>query len=74
MPTMERLSTAPMRGAASVLFVLAGLVWLATAAWCIAAWGAFRRAFAATRLRAWIATSLWLGLVIAVLWLGHVLS
>jgi hypothetical protein len=68
-PSMARLETAPMRGAASVLIVLGGLLWLATAIWCIAAWGAFRQAFAATRLQAWLATSVWLVLLAAIGWL-----
>ena len=55
---MERLDTAPMRGAANVLIVLGAVIWLATAIWCVVAWGAFRRAFAATRWQAWLATSL----------------
>jgi len=68
-PPMARFDTAPMRGAASVLLVLAAAVWLATAIWCVVAWGAFRHAFAATRWRAWLATSLWLALLIGVVWL-----
>jgi hypothetical protein len=68
-PSMARLETAPMRGAASVLIVLGGLLWLATAIWCVAAWGAFRQAFAATRLQAWLSTSVWLVLLAAIVWL-----
>lgn len=68
-PAMARLETAPMGGAASVLIVLGGLLWLATAIWCIAAWGAFRQAFAATRLQASLATSVWLVLLAAIVWL-----
>jgi hypothetical protein len=68
-PSMARLETAPMRGAASVLIVLGGLLWLVTAIWCVAAWGAFRQAFAATRLQAWLATSVWLVLLAAIVWL-----
>jgi hypothetical protein len=69
MPPMTRLDAAPMRGAASVLLGLGALVLVATAAWCVVAWGAFRQAFAATRLRSWLATSLWLALLAALVWL-----
>jgi len=68
-PSMERFDTAPMRGAAMVLLVLGALIWLATAVWCVVAWGAFRRSFAATRWQAWLATSLWITLVAAIVWL-----
>lgn len=69
MPPMTRLDTAPMRGAASVLLVLGALVLVATAIWSVVAWGAFRQAFAATRPRSWLATSLWLALLAALVWL-----
>ncbi len=68
-PSMERLDTAPMRGGASVLIVLGAVIWLATAIWCVVAWGAFRQAFAATRWQAWLATSLWIALLVAIVWL-----
>ena len=73
-PQLSGIDSAPFRGAAAVLFLLALAIWLATLAWCIAAWSAFRQAFGATRLQAWVATSLWLALVAAVLWLGGRLS
>ncbi len=73
-PSMARFDTAPMRGAARVLLVLAAGIWLATAIWCVVAWGAFRQAFAATRRQAWLATSLWLALLIAVVWLPRQLG
>jgi len=69
MPPMARLGTAPLHGAANVLLVLGALICLATAVWCIAAWGAFRQALAASRLRAWLATSLWIILLAAIFWL-----
>ena len=58
------------RGAAAVLVLLAGLAWLTTAVWLVAAWGAFRQAFAASRLKGWAATTIWLGLVGTVLAIG----
>ena len=67
--SMDRLDTAAMRGAAHVLILLGAVIWLATAIWCVVAWGAFRRAFAATRLQSWFATSLWFALLVAMIWL-----
>jgi hypothetical protein len=69
MPPIARLETAPLRGPATVLLVLGALIWLVTAGWCVVAWGAFRRSFAATRWQAWVATSLWIALLAALVWL-----
>ena len=66
MPPMSRLDTAPMRGGANVLLFVAAAIWIATAIWCVAAWGAFRQSFATTRARAWLATSLWIVLLAAI--------
>jgi hypothetical protein len=68
-PTIPRLDTSPLRGAFSVLLVIAAVVWLATAIWCFLAWGAFRQALATTRLKSWLATSLWIALLVAIVWL-----
>ena len=68
-PSMAALDTGPMRGPATVLVVLGALVWVATAAWCVVAWGAFRRSFAATRWQAWLATAIWVTLLVALVWL-----
>jgi hypothetical protein len=68
-PAVTGLDDAPLRGAASVVLVLGALVWLATAAWCVAAWGAFRQAIAASRAQAWLATSLWIACLAALVWL-----
>lgn len=68
-PSIARLDTAPMRGAATFLIVLGALIWLATALWCVVAWGAFRRSFAATRLQSWLATSIWVTLLVVLVWL-----
>jgi hypothetical protein len=65
-PSLAHFASAPMRGAASVLIVLGALLWVATAIWCVAAWGAFRQALAATRLQALLATTLWLALLAAI--------
>jgi hypothetical protein len=69
MPSMERLDTAPMRAASIVLLALGAVIWLATALWCVVAWGAFRRSLAATRLQAWLATSIWIAMLAAMVWL-----
>ena len=58
-----------MRGAASALFVLGALVWLATAVWCVAASGAFRQSLATTRPKSWLATPVWIALLAALVWL-----
>jgi hypothetical protein len=68
------LDTSPFRGAAAVLMLLGAATWLATAAWCVAAWGAFRQAFAASRSQAWLATSLCLGFVATLAWLASLLG
>ncbi|MBV9891343.1 MAG: toll/interleukin-1 receptor domain-containing protein [Rhizobacter sp.] len=60
---------APLGGVASVLLVVGTLAWLATLGWCIAAWKAFRQSLAASRAQAWLATSLWLTALAALVWL-----
>ncbi len=67
---MRPLETAPLRGAATALFVLGALLWLATAAWCVAAWAAFRQALGATRRQALAATATWLATIAAFIALG----
>jgi len=69
-----RWRDAPYGGVAAVLLLLAAGLWAATFVWCIAAWGAFRNAFATTRVRSWLATSLWLALLALVVWLGEKLA
>jgi len=69
LPPIARLGAMPMRDAAAVLLVIGALIWLATAGWCVVAWGAFRRSLAATRLQAWLATSLWIAMLAAIVWL-----
>ena len=68
-PAIAGLHDGPLRSAGVVLLVLGALIWLATAAWCVVAWGAFRRSFASTRWQAWLATSLWIALLVALVWL-----
>ena len=71
------IATRPMRGfaggpladGARVLLVIGGLGLVATVAWCLAAWGAFRQSLAASRTQAWLATTLWIGIVAALVWL-----
>jgi len=67
--SMAGFDTASFRGPATVLLVLAALILLATAVWCIVAWGAFRQSFATPRWRAWLATSIWIMLLAAIVWL-----
>ncbi|HSC64662.1 MAG TPA: hypothetical protein VLD35_13555, partial [Caldimonas sp.] len=67
--SMDRFDTASFRGAATVLLAVGALIWLATVVWCVVAWGAFRRSFAVPRWRAWLATSIWIALVAAIVWL-----
>jgi len=52
-----------------VLMIVGAVVWLATAAWCVAAWGAFRQSLAASRPQGWLATALWMALLVALVWL-----
>lgn len=62
-----------LRGPAQSLLVTVCVIWAVTAAWAVVAWGAFRLAFDAGRLRAALATLLWLaqlaGLVALSAWL-----
>jgi hypothetical protein len=56
-----------MHGPATALFVVAAVVWAITAGWTVVAWGAFRQAFAASRLQAAIATGTGAALIGAVI-------
>jgi hypothetical protein len=66
-----RAEAVGLRAAVGILLLVGAAIWLATAVWCVAAWGAFRQAFAVTRVRAWLATMLWIALLAALLWLGR---
>ena len=55
-----------VRGPAAALFVVASVVWTAGLVWLVAAWGAFRRVYVASRLAAAGATALWLAMLGAV--------
>jgi hypothetical protein len=68
---MARAEAVALRAAVGVVLLVGAAIWLATAVWCVVAWGAFRQAFAVTRVRAWLATSLWIALLGAVFWLGR---
>jgi len=68
-PSLGGFDSAPLRGLASVLMIVGAVVWLATAAWCVAAWGAFRQSLAASRPQGWLATALWMALLVALVWL-----
>ena len=71
LPRVERVNGGLMAGPAALLVLLGYGVWIATVVWCVAAWGAFRQSFGATRAQAWIATSLWLALPAALFGLGR---
>jgi hypothetical protein len=66
---MRDFAHGPLGDGARVLLVIGGLILVATVAWCIAAWGAFRQSLAASRAQAWLATTLWIALVATVVWL-----
>ena len=75
-PTAPLLPMRPFGGAklgaaAAVLVLLGYAILTASLVWCIAAWGAFRQSFGATRPQAWAGTSLWLACIAALLWLGQ---
>jgi hypothetical protein len=69
-PEARALDRTPFGGAGAVMILVAFALWIAGAVWCVAAWGAFRTAFGASRPRAWAATALWLALLGAVIGLG----
>jgi hypothetical protein len=70
LPAMRLPATSPFGAAAEMLFVLAAVIGLLTAVWCIAAWASFRQAFGATRQQAVLATALWVALLVALCWLA----
>jgi Fe2+ transport system protein B len=70
LPQPRALDQAPFGAAGSVLILVAFAIWIASAVWCVAAWGAFRNAFGASRPRAWAATLLWLALLAVLIGLG----
>ena len=70
---MHGFDHGPLGDGARVLLVVGGLVLVATLAWCIAAWGAFRQSLAASRLQSWLATTLWIMIVAALVWLPTLL-
>jgi hypothetical protein len=65
---------APFRGPATVLILVAFVIWVVAAGWCVVAWGAFRQAFTASRWQAAGATAIWLGVLGGLLALGQRLS
>jgi len=71
MPRVEKTHGGLMQGPSALLILLGYALWIATLVWCVGAWGAFRQSFGATRAQAWLATSLWLALLAAVVWLGR---
>ena len=73
-PTIAALSTAPFRGFASVLILVAFAVWVVTVAWTVVAWGAYRQAFVATRLQAAGATAIWIAVLVALVGAGLALG
>ena len=71
---LRSFQSAPFHGPAAVLVLVAFVIWIVTAGWCIVAWGAFRQAFAATRLKAAGATAIWVVVIGALFTLGQRLS
>lgn len=55
----ERLVDGLLQGPAGAVTAVAVLTWGVTAIWCVVAWGSFRLAFGASRLKAALATGLW---------------
>ena len=70
---MTGFAQGPLADGARVLLVLGAIVFVATAAWCVGAWGAFRQSLAASRAQAWLATMLWIAIVAALVWLPTLL-
>lgn len=62
----DAMMGAALQGPAKAALAVVALTWLATAIWAIVAWGAFRMAFGAGRLRAALVTGLWLAMLAAV--------
>lgn len=58
-----------LSGPASLMMVVAALIWLGTAGWAVVAWGAFRQAFGVGHTRATAATLLWLVTLAGLCWL-----
>jgi hypothetical protein len=73
-PDFGLLQSAPFRGPAAVLILVAFVIWVVAAGWCVVAWGAFRQAFAASRRQAVGATAIWLGVLGGLVALGQRLS
>lgn len=67
---MRRFGGAPLGVPATVLVVLGYAILIASLVRSVAAWGAFRQSFGATRLQAWLATSLWLACLAALVGLA----
>jgi hypothetical protein len=62
-PQPRPLDRSPFGAAGAVMMLVAFALWIASAVWCVAAWGAFRNAFGASRMRGSGATALWLALI-----------
>jgi TIR domain len=58
-----------LSGPASLMMVVAALVWLGTAGWAVVAWGAFRQAFGVGHAKATATTLLWLVMLVGLGWL-----
>lgn len=61
----QALMTDSLQGPAEAALAIVALTWLSAAIWAVIAWGAFRMAFGAGRLRAALATFLWLVMLAA---------
>ncbi|HEX2541785.1 MAG TPA: hypothetical protein VHM00_11975, partial [Caldimonas sp.] len=68
------LSGTPLAGVAKTLMLLGLALWLATLAWCVRAWRAFRQTVGVGRARAVAATTLWLALLGGLFWASRLLG
>jgi hypothetical protein len=67
---MRPFGGSPLGIAAIVVTLLGYAILVASLVWAVAAWGAFRQSFGATRLQSWLATSLWLACLAALVGLA----
>lgn len=67
----DAMVSAAMTGPAKASMTFVSLTWLVTLVWAVVAWGAFRLSFGAGRVRATLATLLWLGMLWAPVWLSR---
>jgi hypothetical protein len=69
-PAIHGFGGAALGVPATIVVLLGYAILIGSLLWAIAAWGAFRQSFGATRLQSWLATSLWLACLAALGWLA----